>query len=99
VQIQDYVVAIVFGAIIGVIARAILPGRQAIGVIPTIVVGAAAAFAGTWASDRWDLHSSHHFAVNGHQFDWAVLGVQIGIAVVGVAIAAVISRVFTTDRD
>ncbi|MEU4689594.1 GlsB/YeaQ/YmgE family stress response membrane protein [Actinoplanes sp. NPDC023714] len=95
---QDYVAAIVFGAVIGVVARAVLPGRQAIGVIPTVLIGMGAAVAGTWASDRWDVHSDLHFTVTGRTFDWAVIGVQVGIAVVGVAIAALLVRAFSTDR-
>ena len=96
---QDYVAAIIFGAVIGVIARILLPGRQRIGVILTVLIGMGAAVAGTWAADRWDLHSTHFFTVAGHRFDWLVVAVQVGIAVVGVAIAAVLARAFSTDRD
>lgn len=96
---QDYVVAVVFGALIGVVARILLPGRQRIGVILTVLIGMGAAVAGTWASNRWNLHSHRHFTVTGHTFDWLLVGVQVGIAVVGVAIAAVLSRAFSTDRD
>ncbi|BCJ47071.1 hypothetical protein GCM10010168_34090 [Actinoplanes ianthinogenes] len=95
---QDYVAAIVFGAIIGVVARIVLPGRQNIGLIATVLIGMGAAVAGTWASDRWDLHSSHMFTVADRTFDWAVVGVQVAIAVVGVGLAAMIARQFTTDR-
>lgn len=96
---QDYVVAIVFGAIIGVVARAVLPGRQSIGVIPTVLIGMGAAVAGTWAADRWDLRSDALFTVAGRGYDWAVIGVQVGIAVVGVAIAALMVKAFDTSRD
>ncbi len=96
---QDLVAAIIFGAIIGVVARIVLPGRQNIGLIATVLVGMGAAVAGTWVSSRYDLHSSHFFTVTGRTFDWAVVGVQVGIAVVGVAIAAVLAKTFSTDRD
>ena len=96
---QDYVVAIVFGAIIGVVARAVLPGRQSIGVIPTVLIGMGAAVAGTWAADRWELHSDWLFNVAGRGYDWAVVGVQVGIAVVGVAIAAIVMKAVDTGRD
>ncbi len=96
---QDYVTAIVFGAIIGVVARAVLPGRQSIGVIPTVLIGMGAAVAGTWAADRWELHSDLLFTVAGRGYDWAVIGVQVGIAVVGVAIAALMVKVFDTERE
>ena len=90
--------AVVFGAVIGVVARILLPGRQRIGVIPTVLVGMGAAVAGTWAAARWDLHSDHFLRVAGRSFDWLILGVQVGIAVVGVAIAALLARAFSTDR-
>lgn len=98
-HVQDYVAAVVFGALIGVVARILLPGRQRIGVILTVLIGMGAAVAGTWASNRWNLHSHKIFTVTGHTFDWLLVGVQVGIAVVGVAIAALLARTFSTDRD
>ena len=97
-QAQDYVAAIVFGAVIGVIARIVLPGRQRIGIILTVLIGMGAAVAGTWAADRWDLHSDKTFELVDRTFDWLVLGVQVGIAVIGVAIAALLARAFSTDK-
>jgi uncharacterized membrane protein YeaQ/YmgE (transglycosylase-associated protein family) len=95
---QDYVAAIIFGAIIGVVARILLPGRQSIGIILTVLIGMGAAVAGTWAADRWDWHSTHTFTVTGRTFDWLVVAVQVGIAVVGIAIAAMLARAFSTER-
>jgi uncharacterized membrane protein YeaQ/YmgE (transglycosylase-associated protein family) len=95
---QDYVAAIVFGAIIGIAARILLPGRQSIGIIMTVLIGMGAAVAGTWAADRWNLHSSHHFEVSGRSFDWLVVAVQVVIAIVGIGLAAVLARAFSTDR-
>lgn len=96
---QDYVAAIIFGLVIGVVARLVLPGRQSIGLVATVIVGMLAAVAGTWVADHYDIHSSHLFTVASHRYDWAVVGVQVGIAVVGVAIAAMLARAFSTDRD
>ncbi|GAA2637701.1 hypothetical protein GCM10010399_83680 [Dactylosporangium fulvum] len=98
-QVEDYLAAIVFGAVIGVIARILLPGRQQIGIILTVLIGMGAAVAGTWAADRWDIHSDHFLVVRGHSYDWMVLGVQVGIAVVGVAVAALLAKAFSTDDD
>jgi uncharacterized membrane protein YeaQ/YmgE (transglycosylase-associated protein family) len=99
VHAQDYLAAVVFGLIIGVVARILLPGRQRIGLIVTVLVGMAAAVAGTWVADHWNLHSTHHFVVAKHQYDWLVVGVQVAIAVVGVAIAAMLAKAVSTDRD
>jgi uncharacterized membrane protein YeaQ/YmgE (transglycosylase-associated protein family) len=99
VHVQDYLAAVVFGAIIGVVARILLPGRQRIGLIVTVLIGMGAAVAGTWASDRWKLHSDKLVVVYGHRYDWLVIGVQVGIAIVGVALAAMLARAFSSDRE
>lgn len=39
---------IIFGAVIGVLARLVLPGRQAYGWVITIVLGIAGALIGYW---------------------------------------------------
>ncbi|MFI5952945.1 GlsB/YeaQ/YmgE family stress response membrane protein [Cryptosporangium sp. NPDC051539] len=98
-QAQDYLAAILFGAVIGIIARILLPGRQPIGFLLTVLIGMGAAVAGTWASDRWDLHSSGSLVVRGHHYDWLVLGVQVGIAVVGVAVAALLAKAFSSGEE
>ena len=40
--------ALVVGLIVGALARLIMPGKQSIGVIMTIVLGALGSFLGTW---------------------------------------------------
>jgi uncharacterized membrane protein YeaQ/YmgE (transglycosylase-associated protein family) len=42
--------AIVVGLIVGVLARLVMPGKQNIGVIVTVVLGALGSFLGTWVS-------------------------------------------------
>jgi uncharacterized membrane protein YeaQ/YmgE (transglycosylase-associated protein family) len=98
-HLQDYVAAIIFGLVIGVVARLLLPGRQSIGVILTVLIGMGAAVAGTWAADRWGIHSTHFFTVKGHHYDWLVVAVQVGIAIVGVAIASLLARAFSSDHS
>jgi uncharacterized membrane protein YeaQ/YmgE (transglycosylase-associated protein family) len=98
VQFQDYLAAIVFGAVIGIVARVILPGRQPIGIILTILIGMGAAVAGTWAADHWDLHSDKHLLLRGHEYDWLVIGVQVGIAVVGVGVVTLLAKAFSSDE-
>src|ERR1700745_4274295 len=89
VHAQDYLAAIVFGLIIGVVARILLPGRQRIGIVVTVLIGMGAAVVGTWVAGHWDLHSSRSLVVHGHHYDWLVLGVQVGIPVLGRAGARV----------
>lgn len=42
--------AVVVGLIVGALARLILPGKQSIGVIMTVLLGAVGSFLGTWIS-------------------------------------------------
>ena len=42
--------AIVVGLIVGALARLVMPGKQSIGMIMTIVLGAIGSFLGTWVS-------------------------------------------------
>jgi uncharacterized membrane protein YeaQ/YmgE (transglycosylase-associated protein family) len=98
-HIQDYVAAIIFGAVIGIVARILLPGRQRIGIILTVLVGMVAAVIGTWLTDRWNMHSTRFFHVAGRTFDWEVVGVQVGVAIVGIALLALLARAFTIDRE
>ncbi|CRK52767.1 conserved membrane hypothetical protein [Rhodococcus sp. RD6.2] len=50
----DIVGTIIFGAVIGVLARLVIPGKQAMGWVITIVLGIAGALIGYWV---WDMIS------------------------------------------
>jgi uncharacterized membrane protein YeaQ/YmgE (transglycosylase-associated protein family) len=51
-MIGTIVGAIFIGLIVGALARLILPGRQNIGVIMTILLGAIGSFIGSWVTYR-----------------------------------------------
>jgi uncharacterized membrane protein YeaQ/YmgE (transglycosylase-associated protein family) len=74
--------AIVIGAVIGTLARLILPGRQHIPLWLTIVVGVLAALVGTWLARVLGVPT----VTRG--IDWLELLVQLVLAVFGVAIVA-----------
>jgi uncharacterized membrane protein YeaQ/YmgE (transglycosylase-associated protein family) len=74
--------AIVIGAIIGALARLVLPGRQQIPLWLTIVVGVVAALVGTWLARVLGIPT----VTRG--IDWLELLVQLVLAVIGVAIVA-----------
>ena len=74
--------AIVIGAIIGALARLVLPGRQQIPLWLTIVVGVVAALVGTWLARVLGIPT----VTRG--IDWLELLVQVVLAVIGVAIVA-----------
>ena len=74
--------AIVIGAIIGVLARLVLPGKQPIGVLITVLVGIVSAFIGTALARAMGIP----VATSG--VDWLELLVQLIVAIVGVALAS-----------
>ncbi len=45
------IVALIVGVILGALARLILPGKQNIGMLITILLGAAGALLGSWISN------------------------------------------------
>ena len=49
-MIGTIISAIVVGLIVGALARLVMPGKQNIGVIVTVVLGAIGSFLGTWVS-------------------------------------------------
>jgi uncharacterized membrane protein YeaQ/YmgE (transglycosylase-associated protein family) len=80
--ITGIISAIVIGAIIGALARLILPGRQGIPIWLTIVVGIVAAFIGSFVARLIGLPTD----TDG--IDWIELLVQLVVAVIGVAAVA-----------
>lgn len=69
--------AIVIGAIVGSLARLILPGRQDISVAATITVGFIAALIGGLIADALGVGDTDGI-------DWIKLAIQTGLAMVGV---------------
>jgi uncharacterized membrane protein YeaQ/YmgE (transglycosylase-associated protein family) len=76
------ITAIIVGAVIGALARLVLPGRQNIPIWLTIVVGIVAAFIGTFLARAVGIPT----ATSG--IDWLELLVQLIVAVIGVALVA-----------
>jgi uncharacterized membrane protein YeaQ/YmgE (transglycosylase-associated protein family) len=78
VEISGIISAIVIGLVIGVLGRLVVPGRQRIGVIWTIVVGIVAALIGSAIA-----HAAGVADTKG--VDWIEWLIQIGLAALGVA--------------
>ncbi len=76
------ITAILIGAVVGVLGRLALPGKQSIGLIVTILVGIVSALIGTWLARSLGLPT----ATKG--IDWIELLVQVVVAAVGVALVA-----------
>jgi uncharacterized membrane protein YeaQ/YmgE (transglycosylase-associated protein family) len=79
-MIGTIISAIVVGLIIGALARLVMPGKQNIGVIMTIVLGMVGSFVGSWVT----------YNVFGYQNEgggWAVIPFLVGVLVAAVLIA------------
>ena len=83
--IQSILGAIVIGAVIGALGRLLLPGRQSIGWILTIVVGIVAALIGTAIAQVLGVATTPGI-------DWIELVMQVVLAVVGVGVVAGLRR-------
>ena len=75
------IMAIVIGAIIGALARFVLPGRQNIGILLTIVIGIGAALLGTWLAQQVGVATTDGI-------DWIEIVFQVGLAAVAIALFA-----------
>lgn len=79
-MIGTIVVAVISGLIIGALARLVMPGKQNIGVIMTIVLGAAGSLIGTWLS--------YKVGYSNENGGFQVIPLLVGIIVAVVLIAA-----------
>src|SRR5262245_56470159 len=71
--------AILIGAVIGILARLVLPGRQRIGILMTVLIGIGAALLGTWLAQQVGVKTTSGI-------DWIELIFQIGLAAIGIAL-------------
>ncbi|MEY9875060.1 putative membrane protein YeaQ/YmgE (transglycosylase-associated protein family) [Streptacidiphilus sp. MAP12-33] len=72
---------LIIGLVAGALARLLLPGRDPIGLLGTVVLGVVGSFVGGFLGDEIQLHHwSHSFHTSG--LLWSVLG---SLIVLGVA--------------
>lgn len=76
--IGELVGLIIFGAVIGALARLVIPGKQALGWIITIVLGVGGALIGYWV---WGMIASEGNADTGG-IDWIRWIISVAAAVV-----------------
>ncbi|BBC29560.1 uncharacterized protein SGFS_008540 [Streptomyces graminofaciens] len=77
-EIDGIISAIVIGIVIGVLGRLVVPGRQRIGILLTILVGIVAAFIGSGIAVAFGVADTDGV-------DWIEWVIQIGLAALGVA--------------
>jgi len=80
--ITGIISAILIGTVVGVLGRLLVPGRQRIGMLVTILVGIVSAFIGTAIARALGIPT----VTNG--IDWLELLVQVIVAALGVALVS-----------
>ena len=78
-EITGLITAIIIGAIIGGLGRTVVPGRQRISILMTILVGIAAALLGTGAATILGVADTSGV-------DWIELFLQVGLSAGGVVV-------------
>jgi uncharacterized membrane protein YeaQ/YmgE (transglycosylase-associated protein family) len=81
VTVTGIISAIIVGLVIGALGRLVIPGRQNISILVTIVVGIIAAFIGTALARAFGVSSTPGF-------DWIEFFFQVIVAAIGVALVA-----------
>lgn len=80
--ITGVITAILIGIVVGVLGRLVLPGKQKISILLTILVGIVAAFIGTALARLMGIPT----ATSG--IDWLELLVQVVVAALGVGLVS-----------
>jgi uncharacterized membrane protein YeaQ/YmgE (transglycosylase-associated protein family) len=96
-NVRDILGAIIVGAVVGMLGRLVLPGRQRLGAFATFVIGIGAALLGLLVSRALHLNDNapaHVWFVHWH---WYTLGIQVLLAVILIGIANVMTYTRLAD--
>ncbi|WP_299575118.1 GlsB/YeaQ/YmgE family stress response membrane protein [uncultured Williamsia sp.] len=83
-MIGTIISAIVVGLIVGALARLILPGKQNIGVIMTIILGILGSLIGSWVTYKVGYNNSN----GGWEVVPFVVGIVVAAILIGLFVAA-----------
>jgi len=78
-MIGTIISAVVVGLIVGALARLIMPGKQNIGVIMTIVLGALGSFIGTWVTYKLGYTNAN----GGFEIIPFLVGIVVAVILIG----------------
>jgi uncharacterized membrane protein YeaQ/YmgE (transglycosylase-associated protein family) len=79
-MIGSIVLAIVVGAVIGVVARLVMPGKQNIGMVVTVLLGALGGLIGSWVASHFGYHNANGGVA------WIPFFIGVGAAIILIAI-------------
>ncbi|WP_374022705.1 GlsB/YeaQ/YmgE family stress response membrane protein [Mycobacterium sp. HNNTM2301] len=79
-MITSIILALIVGAIIGLVARLVMPGRQNVGMIMTVVLGAVGGLIGSWAASQFGYHNANGGVA------WVPFFIGVGAAIVLIAL-------------
>jgi uncharacterized membrane protein YeaQ/YmgE (transglycosylase-associated protein family) len=85
-MIGSIILAIIVGAIIGVVARLIMPGRQRIGMIMTVLIGAVGGLIGSAVASAFGYHNANGGVA------WIPFFIGVVVAVILIAIYEAVTR-------
>ena len=97
-KVSDILSAILVGAVIGTLGRLALPGRQRLGIFATLLIGIGAGLLGVVIAKAFGLLGAapaHLWFLHWH---WWVLGIQVALAIVGIAIANAMTYTRLADQ-
>jgi uncharacterized membrane protein YeaQ/YmgE (transglycosylase-associated protein family) len=79
-MIGSIILALIVGAIIGVVARLVMPGRQDIGMLTTVLIGALGGLIGSAAASQFGYHNANGGVA------WIPFFIGVAVAIVLIAI-------------
>ena len=80
-EISGFFTAIIVGLVIGALGRLVLPGKQKISILLTMLIGIIAALIGTFLAAAIGVAETRGI-------DWIELIIQVALAAAGVALVA-----------
>ena len=93
-MIGTIISAIIAGAIIGALARLVMPGRQSIGMVITVLLGIVGSFLGSWITAQFGYHNAN----GGFAIMPFIVGVVVAAVLIGVYVAVTGRRDTTVHR-
>src|SRR5271168_5504867 len=80
VMIGSIILALIVGAVIGLVARLVMPGRQDIGTLTTVLIGAVGGLIGSAVASQFGYHNANGGVA------WIPFFIGVGAAVILIAV-------------